>query len=204
MKNILYRSPDSHTAIEDIQGFTIGITLASLGLTMLTHVGFITGQTAGLAALIAYGTGFSFSGVYFLLNLPFCVFAYFTFGKAFALKTLGCMGSLSAMTYLMAQTINFGDIHPLMAAGIIGVAVGIGMLAVIRHHGSFAGISVLALYMQNRFNIQAGWVQLSVDLVLFAVAIFILDPGVVAYSLAGAVIMNTILAMNHRTGRYLA
>tara|TARA_R110002124_G_scaffold114463_16_gene269040 strand:+ start:3748 stop:4362 length:615 start_codon:yes stop_codon:yes gene_type:complete len=204
MKNLFYTALDRHTPTEDAQGFAISITLAGLGLSILTHMGFVTGQTAGIAALIAYGTDLPFSAVYFALNLPFVVFAYFTFGRAFALKTLLCMGSLSAISYLMSQTITYGDINPIMAAVIIGTTLGVGMLSVIRHHGSFAGISVLALYIQQRFDIQAGWVQLGVDLILFSVALFILEPSVVAYSLIGAIIMNTILAMNHRTGRYLA
>jgi uncharacterized membrane-anchored protein YitT (DUF2179 family) len=204
MKNPFFTALDRHTPTEDVQGFAISITLAGLGLSILTHMGFVTGQTAGVAALIAYGTNLPFSAVYFALNLPFCVFAYTQFGKAFALKTLVCMGCLSAVSYLMSQTIQFGDIHPIMAAILIGTTLGVGMLSVIRHHGSFAGISVLALYIQQRFDIQAGWVQLGVDLILFSVALFILEPTIVAYSLIGAIIMNTVLAMNHRTGRYLA
>lgn len=204
MKNPFFRALDRHTPTEDAQGFAISITLAGLGLTILTHMGFVTGQTAGIAALIAYVTELPFSGVYFALNLPFCIFAYIQFGKSFALKTLGCMGSLSLVSYLMSQTVALGDINPIVASILIGTTLGVGMLSVIRHHGSFAGISVLALYIQQRFNIQAGWVQLGVDLILFSVALFILDPSIVAYSLFGAIIMNTILAMNHRTGRYLA
>ena len=204
MRNPFYIALDRHTVTEDAQGFAISITLAGLGLTILTHMGFVTGQTAGIAALIAYGTDLPFSAVYFSLNLPFVVFAYIQFGKAFALKTLLCMGSLSAVSYLMSQTINFGDINPIMASILIGTTLGVGMLSVIRHHGSFAGLSVMALYIQQRFNIQAGWVQLGVDLILFSVALFILEPTIVAYSLIGAIVMNVILAMNHRTGRYLA
>jgi uncharacterized membrane-anchored protein YitT (DUF2179 family) len=204
MKNLFFQALDRHTIIEDAQGFAISITLAGLGLSILTHMGFVTGQTAGIAALIAYGTELPFSAVYFALNLPFCVFAYFQFGKAFALKTLGCMGGLSAVSFLLSQTITFGDINPIVAAILIGTTLGVGMLSVIRHHGSFAGISVLALYVQQRFGLQAGWVQLGVDLALFAVASFVLAPAIVGYSLLGAVIMNVILAMNHRTGRYLS
>ena len=40
-----------HTAIEDMQGIAFGVSMAALGMHVLTHMGFVTGQTAGLAAM---------------------------------------------------------------------------------------------------------------------------------------------------------
>ena len=50
----------------------------------------------------------------------------------------------------------------------------------------------------------AGWVQLAFDVVLFAVAAAFLDPLLVGWSLLGAVAVNLIVAVNHRTDRYVA
>lgn len=51
--------PSRHSLIEDAQGIAFGATLAAFGISILTHLGLITGQTAGLAVLISYATGLS-------------------------------------------------------------------------------------------------------------------------------------------------
>ena len=45
--------PKTHSLLEDAQGLAFGATMASLGIVILTQLGMITGQTAGLAVLIA-------------------------------------------------------------------------------------------------------------------------------------------------------
>jgi hypothetical protein len=68
--------PDRHSLIEDAQGIAYGATMAAFGITLLTHLGLVTGQTAGLAVLIAYATGWSFGPVFFAVNLPFYILGY--------------------------------------------------------------------------------------------------------------------------------
>ena len=57
------RSTRHHPA-EDAQGILFGSAMAAFGILMLTHLGFITGQTAGLAVLISYVTGLPFGLVW--------------------------------------------------------------------------------------------------------------------------------------------
>ena len=64
-------SESLHSLIDDIQGISLGVFLAGIGLHMLTTLGLITGQTAGIAVIISYLTGFSFGIVFFFVNLPF-------------------------------------------------------------------------------------------------------------------------------------
>ncbi|MGB0961802.1 MAG: acetate/propionate family kinase, partial [Mycobacterium sp.] len=54
--------------------------LAAFGVALLTHLGLITGQTAGLAVLISYVTGWSFGLVFFALNLPFYLLGWLQLG----------------------------------------------------------------------------------------------------------------------------
>jgi len=46
-------------------------------------------------------------------------------------------------------------------------------------------------------------VQLGFDAVLFAAAFLVLDPVMVGLSLLGAVVVNLIIAVNHRRDRYI-
>jgi len=75
----------AHSWLDDLQGLSLGVFLCGLGMTVLTHVGLITGQTAGIAVIISYLTGWSFGAVFFVINLPFYVLAYRRLGLEFTL-----------------------------------------------------------------------------------------------------------------------
>ena len=65
-----------------------------------------------------------------------------------------------------------------------------------------AGIA--ALYLQDRYGWRAGKVQMAVDCCIVLLALWTVEPLRVAWSIAGAVALNLVLAMNHRPGRYMA
>ena len=76
-----------HRWYEDIQALVIGTLFVALGVVMFGTAGLLTGGTAGIAFLIHYATGVSFSLAFFVINLPFYVFAWKRMGKAFTAKT---------------------------------------------------------------------------------------------------------------------
>uniref|UniRef100_UPI00289A4C77 YitT family protein n=1 Tax=Paracoccus sp. TaxID=267 RepID=UPI00289A4C77 len=76
-------APKKHSFIEDAQGLAYGSFMASVGVLILTHLGFVTGQTAGLAVMLSYSTGYSFAPIFFLVNLPFYWLGYPRIGLAF-------------------------------------------------------------------------------------------------------------------------
>lgn len=193
-----------HTALEDAQGLGVGVLLCSLGTVLLTHLGFITGQTAGLALVIAYLSGWDFGPVFFVVNLPFYVFAWLRLGPEFTLKSLGAVTALSALTMLMPGWLSLGAVNPAFGAVLIGSVLAVGLIAIFRHGGSLGGLGVVALYIQDKTGFRAGWVQLIFDVGLFAVAVLLFPVSVVAYSLLGAVVLNVVIAINHRRDRYIA
>lgn len=196
--------PRTHSLIEDAQGIAFGIVMAALGIHILTHMGFATGQTTGLAILIAYWTALPFPAVYFTINLPFLYLGWRRMGGRFAVKTLVTTAALSVLTAILPRWMQLGDIEPAFAAIVFGTLFGIAALAVVRHGGSFGGFSVVALMVQDRWGIQAGYVQLAFDVVLFAIAALILDPAMLGWSFLGAATFSLFLAVNHRRDRYIA
>ena len=196
--------PTRHSLLEDAQGIAFGIVMAALGIHILTHMGFATGQTTGLAILLAYASNLPFPLVYFALNLPFLLLGWWGMGWRFALKTLITIAALSLLITLLPQWMELGTIHPAFAAILFGILFGIAALAVVRHGGSFGGFSIVAILMQNRWGIQAGYVQLAFDIIIFALAALILDPAMLAYSFLGAATFSLFLAINHRRDRYIA
>ncbi|MBU0780389.1 MAG: YitT family protein, partial [Alphaproteobacteria bacterium] len=89
---------NKHSLLEDAQGMGLGVFLCALGLAILTSAGLITGQTAGVAVIIAYLTGWSFGVVFFVINIPFYVLAWYRLGRAFTIKSLISVTALSVMT----------------------------------------------------------------------------------------------------------
>ena len=196
--------PNHHSLIEDAQGIGFGICMAAVGMHILTYMGFVAGQTTGVAALIAYGFDLPFPAVYFAVSIPFLWFGYQRMGARFALKTLFAVAALSVLTALLPRWLGFSHIHPAFAALLFGILFGIAALAVVRHGGSFGGISILWLNLQDRTGFPAGYAQLIFDLALFAVSALILESDKLLWSFAGAVVFNLFLAINHRKDRYIA
>lgn len=193
-----------HTALDDAQGIATGVLLSGLGVHILTAAGLITGQTAGLAVIISYLSGWSFGLIFFLVNLPFYALAYRRLGGAFTLKSIAGVTALSIVTELLPYGLPLTDPHPAAAALAFGACVGIGLLALFRHNGSLGSLGVVALMVQDQTGFRAGYVQLLVDAVIFAVAAALFPLGLVAWSLLGAITVKIIIAFNHRRDRYIA
>lgn len=197
--------PARHSPLEDAQGIVTGAALAAFGVTILTHLGLITGQTAGLAVLISYLTGWSFGAVFFLVNLPFYGFGWARFGWRFTLKTFAAVALVSALNLLAPGWIGFAHLDVAAGAVLFGLISGSALLALFRHGASLGGVGILALYAQDRLGLRAGWVQLGFDVALFAVALVLLpDWRLVAWSALGALVVNLVIAINHRRDRYIA
>ena len=196
--------PRRHSLIEDAQGLIYGATMAAFGIVILTHLGLVTGQTAGLAVLISYATGWSFGPVFFAINLPFYVFGYLRMGWQFTLKTFIAVGLLSALSLWLPTQVSFDSLNPCVGAVLFGFLSGSALLALFRHGASLGGIGIVALMLQDRLGWRAGWVQLGFDAVLFATAFLVIEARLVAISFLGALVVNLVIAINHRRDRYVA
>lgn len=194
----------AHSIFDDAQGIAYGATMAAFGITILTHLGMITGQTAGLAILIAYVSGWSFGPVFFAVNLPFYWFGYRRIGLRFTLKTFAAVGTLALLSALLPHWISFASLNPAFGAVLFGLVSGSALLAIFRHGASLGGIGILALYLQDHTGLRAGQTQLMFDAVLFAIAFTLLPWQTVVWSAMGALVVNLVIAINHRRDRYIA
>ena len=191
-----------HSLVEDALALITATPLVALGITFYSHAELLTGSTAGLAFLIKYLTEWGFGPVFFVLNLPFYVLAFLRMGWKFTLRTFCAVGFVSVFAELTPQWVSFQQINPVYAALLGGMCMGLGMLMLFRHRASLGGVNILALYLQDRFNIRAGKFQMSVDLVIVLAALLVLPVDKVLLSIAGAAILNLILTLNHKPGRY--
>lgn len=193
-----------HTLLEDALGYVTSIVVTSLGLYLIQSVGAVTGGTAGLSLLVSYWTGLPFEVLFVLVNLPFFGLALSKKGIGFTLRSLGCVIAVSAMTRVHADLLPLDGLDTVYGVVAGNLLVGLGLLVIFRHGASLGGFNVLALLLQERLNLRAGYVQMGLDVSVILLALFVVSPATVLLSAVGAVVLNIILAFNHRPGRYLA
>jgi uncharacterized membrane-anchored protein YitT (DUF2179 family) len=196
--------PVRHGVLDDIQGLLTGTILCALGLQFLGQGGLITGQTAGLALVLSYLGGWSFGLVFFVINLPFYWLGYRRIGLAFTVKSFVSVALLSGLSILLPRYLTLGQVQPLVAGILFGVTSGVGLLILFRHGSSLGGIGILAVMVQDRFGFRAGWLQMAFDAALFLLALATLPLERVLWSVPGVVVLNLVIAINHRRDRYIA
>jgi uncharacterized membrane-anchored protein YitT (DUF2179 family) len=110
---------------------------------------------------------------------------------------------VSVLAELTPTWVSFNQLSPLYAAVFGGLAMGLGLLMLFRHRASLGGVNILALFLQERFGVRAGLVQMGVDGVIVLASLFVIAPEKVALSVLGALALNLVLAINHRSDRYM-
>lgn len=191
-----------HTLLEDVLAILLGTLMVSFGVTLLKQAGALTGSTAGIAFLISYLSKASFGLAFFLINIPFYWLAVKRMGWAFTLKTFSAVALVSLFSHLHPLFIHFSALNPFYATLFGNVVMGIGFIVLFRHKASLGGINILALWLQDRYGIRAGKLQMVVDTCVVLASLFVVSREMLAASIAGAVVLNLIIAMNHRPGRY--
>lgn len=193
-----------HTLLEDIQALVIGTLLVALAVTLFKAAGLLSGGTAGIAFLMHYLAGWPFGIVFFVINLPFYWVAWRHMGRAFTLRTVAAVVLVSVLADGLPQHLVLASIDPWLAAVLGGVLMGNGFLILFRHHASLGGLGILALLAQKKRGWRAGHVQMAVDAVIVAAALATVPLPRVLMSVLAVVVLNLVIATNHRPGRYVA
>lgn len=195
--------PAKHGVVEDLLAILTGTFIASLGLFLVQCSGTVTGGTAGLALLLSYTIDLPFGVIFLAVNLPFFALAVSKKGWDFMIRTGLSIGLFSLMASLHPAEIAQLDIDPVYAALAGNLLAGMGLLILFRHRSSLGGFNILALIAQERMGLRAGWVQMVLDVGVVVASLTVASPLKVLLSAAGAVVLNIVLAFNHRPGRYL-
>jgi uncharacterized membrane-anchored protein YitT (DUF2179 family) len=192
-----------HNLFEDAQAILVAPLFMAFAVLLFRHAGLLTGGTVGLAFLIHYASGWPIGILVFAINLPFYIFAIRSMGWAFTLKTFIAISLLAIYTEAIPSLISLQTINPLFAAIMGGFMAGIGLLMLIRHKASLGGLGVLAIYLQNTRGWRAGKVQMAADFIIVGAALLVRDPFSVGLSIVGALALNLVIGVNHRSGRYM-
>ena len=191
-----------HTPIEDLHALLIGTSFIAVGLTLLKTAGLVTGGIAGIALIVSYLGGWPVGVVFFVLNLPFYVFAQRALGWAFAFKTLAVNVALTGLTLALPHWLKLKGVDPIFAAVFGGTIIGMGILALARHRASVGGIGVLGLWLQEKHGVSAGKVQMATDCLVVGAAFMVVSLDKLLLSVLSAVALSIVIIANHKPGRY--
>lgn len=192
-----------HSVGEDILGILTGTFLVSLGLHLLHASQAVTGGTAGLSLLLGYATGWPFAVLFAVVNVPFALLAVFRRGWDFTLRTVVSVALVSAFAPLHDALFPITGLQPLYGTLAGNLLAGVGVLILFRHRSSVGGINIIGLEIQDRTGFRAGWTMMIFDVVIVLLGFLVVPWPNVLMSAAGAVLLNLVLALNHRPGRYL-
>ena len=141
--------------------------------------------------------------MFFTINIPFYWLGWRRLGPRFTVKTFASVGLLSVLSAFMPQWIPLA--RPIRPWGRCCSAPSPARPCWrCSGTGPPGGIGILALYVQDSTGMRAGWVQMGFDACLFLLAFLVVPPLTVLWSALGAVVLNLVIAINHRRDRYIA
>jgi uncharacterized membrane-anchored protein YitT (DUF2179 family) len=176
-----------HSLLEDVFALVIGTLMVSFGLALLTASGAVTGGVAGIAILLSYVSDWPFGVWFVLINAPFFLLALLRMGWQFTVKTIITVVLVSLFSSIHPTLIDLDGIEPVYGVLFGSAVTGVGFIVLFRHRASVGGISILCLYA-----------------VIVLSSVVVVPLPMLALSVAGAVVLNLVIALNHRPHRYLA
>jgi uncharacterized membrane-anchored protein YitT (DUF2179 family) len=197
-------SPNWRIAGEDAYGLIVAAIMLATGAYLL-HVGkIITGGTVGLSLLLAGMTPVSYGLLFAAMNIPLFVLGWRRMGATFILKSLAVTGMTTGLMMTMPQLFVISRLSPLLSAFTGGTLVGMGALAAARHGAGAGGTLVIVLWLQKRYNLNAGLAQLCFDLIVIMLSAIFLDPVAAAWSAVGVVAADAMIITWHRPQLHVA
>jgi len=178
---------------------TFGAAVYSFGIKdIVVAKGLMSGGVSGVALLLFYLTGALGPGVYyFLLNLPLMVLGWVSLSRRFILYTVYGMGTLSLFMQLMPERALIAD--PLLAAVFGGAVMGAGSGIMLRTLGSAGGTDILAIWLNQKYNLRIGQFNFFFNLAVFAAGMAFYDATLALYSIilsyANSKVMDYVLAL---------
>jgi len=184
--------------IERLIFCVVGGVMYAVGVNMfIVPFGLYSGGIVGIAQLIRtlladfihidFGSKDVAGIIFYVLNVPILIYAFPRLEKRFFLRTFVAVTSLMlAMSFIPTDMV----VEDCLASTIVGGFIsGAGIGLVLRNSGSTGGMDVIGMLLSKAHgNLSVGRVNLSVNLAVYAVCLFLFDVQIVVYSVIFAVI----------------
>ena len=176
----------------------VGGVIYAVGVNMfIVPFNLYSGGIVGIAQLIRtlladyihldFGSKDVAGIIFYAINVPILLYAFPRLEKLFFLKTIVAVTTLTLAMSFIPTTMVVNDC---LASTIVGAFIsGAGIGLVLRNSGSTGGMDVIGMLISKAHgNISVGRVNLSVNLVLYAICLFLFDVQIVVYSVIFAVV----------------
>ena len=176
----------------------VGGVIYAVGVNMfIVPFNLYSGGIGGIAQLIRtlladyihldFGSKDVAGIIFYAINVPILLYAFPRLEKLFFLKTIVAVTSLTLAMSFIPTTMVVNDC---LASTIVGAFIsGAGIGLVLRNSGSTGGMDVIGMLISKAHgNISVGRVNLTVNLVLYAICLFLFDVQIVVYSVIFAVV----------------
>ena len=159
-----------------------GIFSAALGLNgFLLPNDFIDGGVTGMSLLTAHVTGWDLSVLIVLINAPFLLLAYFHLDRVVAIRAgLAILGLAIVLHFITFPVLTHDK---LLISVFGGFFLGAGIGLTIRGGGVLDGTEVLSVFASRKSPLSVGDVILLINIVIFAVAAYVLSIETALYSI---------------------
>lgn len=188
----------SRIRVDRIVFCIIGGVLYAVGVNLfIVPFGLYSGGIVGIAQLIRtlladyihidFGSKDVAGIIFYALNVPILIYAFPRLEKRFFLRTFVAVTALMlAMSFIPTKMV----VEDCLASTIVGGFIsGAGIGLVLRNSGSTGGMDVIGMLVSKAHgNLSVGRVNLTVNLVIYAVCLFLFDVQIVVYSVIFAVI----------------
>jgi uncharacterized membrane-anchored protein YitT (DUF2179 family) len=192
----------AHAWHEDLFAMVTSIALTSLGIVLFKQSGLTVGGTVGLSLLLSKVSPWSFGIWFSVINFPFYCFALRRMGWVFVVKTAVTVSAVAYLGDHLGQFIRIDQIEPLYGALAGGLMSGVGLIILFRHQASMGGFNILCIWLQEHLKLPAGKIQMAMDCTVVLSSFFITNLQTLAVSVVAAIVMNAVLAINYKPGRY--
>jgi len=171
---------------------TVGAVVLAIGIKAVAIPnGFITGGFSGLSLLIYYVFGGLSPGTwYFVLNIPLFIAGWIILSRRFFFYSLFGMVVLTVAIDLIPFTIPIHD--KLLAALAAGTLIGAGAGTYLHSLGSAGGSDIIAVILNQKFNVKIGRFYFYFNLVLFGFSFIFLDIDIILFSLILSFVVSQV------------
>jgi uncharacterized membrane-anchored protein YitT (DUF2179 family) len=171
---------------------TAGPVVLAIGIKAIAIPnGFITGGFSGLSLLIYYAFGGLSPGIwYFVLNIPLFIAGWIFLSRRFFFYSLFGMVVLTVAIDLIPFTIPIHD--KLLAALAAGVLIGAGAGTYLHSFGSAGGSDIIAIILNQKFNVKIGRFYFYFNLVLFGLSFGFMDIDIILFSLILSFVVSQV------------
>ena len=211
MKQFFHRCATQLTTIftpRMLLGIVLGAAIGSFGIYNIhAQSGVTEGGVIGLVLLLNHWTGRSPSLLSPILDGLAYAVAFRFFGKAFLAVSVVATLSVAAFFRLWEQ---FEPVfpslsgHPLLAAILGGLFVGVGSGLVVRYGGAGAGDDALALTICKLTGLRVSLAYLATDLSVLLLSLSYIPLGRIVYSLITVSISSVVIDFVRNVNRVQA